>query len=98
MFLEGCQKAQLLNKREMAYWGMCPFMIHVYERTLDVRKDLQLILKALADIVCFVKGGIRVHYDIHFDKIILSKVSENGIFCIYKGSYWTTLRNAKNNY
>lgn len=54
---------------------MCRLVIHVHERALDVRKDFDLVLQLLADVVRFPERSPRVHHDVHLDKVVLHGAS-----------------------
>jgi hypothetical protein len=55
----------------ITYRGMGCLMVNVYKGPLNIRKDLDLILKLLANIVCFPQRGGSVHHDVHLHDIIL---------------------------
>ena len=50
---------------------MCRFVVYMNESSFNIRKDFNLVLQLLADIVRFPKRSIRVHHDVNFDKIVL---------------------------
>jgi hypothetical protein len=48
-------------------------VINVDERPLHIRKDLDLVLQLLTEIVRLDQRRVRLHHDVHFYEIVLSR-------------------------
>ena len=76
MAIEQWERVGGSQKKNIYRYVIC-LMVDMDECTLDIGQNLNLVLKLLADIVCFPQGCRSVHDNVHFDEVVRTTLGKS---------------------